>query len=475
MVSPVHDTLVGRLMRHARQSPSHEAVVTPSLRLTYAELAALVAAQARRLRDAGVTRDAVVGIACPNEVQHLLLCLAAAAVGATSCAVPSRESDRLRQDLLDRCGVTHRLGPELAIRPGDALTASTAGELPDAAGDSALLFSTSGTTGEPKLVRLHGADLVAQAPRHVQSQGERFLCLATMEHNFARRHRLYCVAQGATSVFVDAAPDRLVAQCLALAVSVMHLSAFQAHELLALPGVEALGGIRLKLGGSHVPTALRQQLRRGVTTNLQAGYGTTETGAIAFTDADDDGAGESVGRPLPGIEVRVTSPSGDAVPAGERGELAIRCPGMFHGYLGRPELTAARLRDGWFQTGDVGYLDDQGRIHLCGRADDMFVFNSVNIHPQDLESQLRQFPAVADAAVLPKRSPVHGDIPVALIVPAADSQPDLNALRAFMRERVGMRCPRQFIVVERIPRNAAGKIIRAEAQRLLADQAAARA
>lgn len=468
----MQETLVGRLMRHARHSPSHEAVVTPSLRLTYAGLAALVAAQARRLREAGVSRDAVVGIACPDEVQHLVLCLAAASVGAASCAVPTRESDRLRQELLDRCGVTHRLGPEVAIRPGDPLPASTGEDLPDAAGDGAMLFSTSGTTGEPKLVRLHGTDLVAQAPRHVQSQGERFVCLATMEHNFARRHRLYCVAQGATNAFVDATPDRVVSQCHALAASVMHLSAFQAQELLAMPGVETLRGIRLKLGGSHVPLALRQQLRHRVTANLQAGYGTTETGAIAFTDPDDEDAGESVGRPLPGIEVRVTSPTGDALANGERGELSIRCAGMFHGYHGRPELTAARLRDGWFQTGDVGYLDDQGRIHLCGRSDDMFVFNSVNIHPQDLESQLRQFPAVADAAVLPRHSPVHGDIPVALIVPAGDSRPDLQALRMFMRDRVGMRCPRQFIVVDRIPRNAAGKIIRVEAQRMLADPSA---
>jgi long-chain acyl-CoA synthetase len=469
----MNETLVGRLMRHARESPSHEAVVTPSLRLTYAELAARVSAQARRLRDAGVSRDAVVGIACADDVQHLLLCLAAAGVGAASCTVPSRESDRQQQDLLERCGVTHRLGPAEAIRPGDALPAPTGADLPGAACDSAVLFSTSGTTGEPKIVRLHGADLVAQAHRHVQSPRERFVCLATMEHNFARRHRLYCVAQGATNVFVDAAPDRLVSQCRALAVSVMHLSAFQAQELLAMPGVESLDGLRLKLGGSHAPLALRQQLRRDVTPILQAGYGTTETGAIAFTDPDDDDAGESVGRPLPGIEVRVTSPAGETLPAGDRGELSIRCAGMFHGYHGRAEFTATRLKDGWFQTGDVGYLDARGRIHLCGRADDMFVFNSMNIHPQDLESQLRQFPAVADAAVLPRHSPVHGDIPVALIVPAGDAPPDLHALRAFMRDRVGIRCPRQFIVVDRIPRNAAGKILRAEAQRMLAERSAA--
>jgi acyl-coenzyme A synthetase/AMP-(fatty) acid ligase len=466
------ETLVGRLLRHARQSPSHEAVATPRLRLTYAELAARVAAQARRLREAGVSRDAVVGIACPDDVQHLVLRLAAAAVGASSCTVPSREGERQQEELIDRCGVTHRLGPEAALQPGDPLPAP-AGDPLDGAGDAAVLFLTSGTTGEPKIVRLHGADLVAQAHRHVQSPGERFACLATMEHNFATRHRLYCVAQGATNVFVDAAPEGLVAQCRALAVSVMHLSAFQAQELLAIPGVEALSGIRLKLGGSHVPASLRQQLRRGITPILQAGYGTTETGAIAFTDPDDDDAVASVGRPLPGIEVRVTSPAGDALPGGERGELSIRCPGMFHGYHGREELTAARLKDGWFQTGDIGYLDDQGRIHLCGRSDDMFVFNSVNIHPQDLESQLRQFPAVADAAVLPKRSPVHGDIPVALIVPAGNARPDLHALRVFMRDRVGIRCPRQFIVVDRIPRNAAGKIMRAEAQQMLADHSVA--
>jgi acyl-CoA synthetase (AMP-forming)/AMP-acid ligase II len=450
------ETLVGRLISHARQSPSHEAVVTPRLRLTYAELAARVAAQARRLRDAGVSRDSVVGITCPDDVQHLVLCLAAASLGATFCTIPSHDSERQRQDLAARCGVTHLFGAEPA--------ASTAPDVPEDAGDAVVLFSTSGTTGEPKVVRLHGADLVAQAPRHVQSPGERFVCLATMEHNFARRHRLYCVAQGATNVFVDATPERLVAQCRELAVSVMHLSAFQAQELLAMPGVESLRGMRLKLGGSHVPAALRQQLRREVTPILQAGYGTTETGAIAFTDPDDADDGESVGRPLPGIEVRVDA---------QTGELSIRCAGMFRGYLGRPELTAAALRDGWFHTGDVGHLDAQGRIHLRGRSDDMFVFNSMNIHPQDLESQLRQFPAVADAAVLPRRSPVHGDIPVALIVAAGDSAPDLPALRAFMRERVGVRCPRQFIVVDRIPRNAAGKIIRAEAQRMLAERSVA--
>lgn len=465
------ETLVGRLMRHARQSPAREAVVTERLRLTYAGLASLVTAQAGRLRDAGVSRDAVVGIACPDDVQHLALCLAAMSVGATSCTIPSHEGDRQRREVADRCGVTHPVGPALAIRPDELPAAPAAPDRPDGSGDAAVLFSTSGTTGEPKLVRLHGTDLVAQAPRHVQSPSERFACLATMEHNFAKRHRLYCAAQGATNVFLGAAPERLVSQCRALAVSVMHVSAFQAQELLATPGVEALHGMRLKLGGSHVPLALRQQLRRGITAILQAGYGTTETGAIAFTDPDDADAGESVGRPLPGIEVRVISPAGDALPDGERGELAIRCAGMFRGYHGRPELTAARLKDGWFQTGDVGHLDQAGRIHLCGRADDMFVFNSVNIHPQDIEAQLRQFPAVADAAVLPRRSPVHGDIPVALIVPAGDPGPDLHALRLFMRERVGIRCPRQFIVVGRIPRNAAGKILRAEAQRLLAAHA----
>ena len=460
---PTGGTLIARLLYYAESDPTHDAIVTAEFTLSYAELLQRVRSVVQDLEAAGISNDSVVGVCCSDDTQHLLLCLATIHIGATSFSIPMHDAKQAQISLAERCGATHVLD---GTAPDSTSAESTAATTP--AAEARLLFSTSGTTGEPKLVLHHDTDLVAQAHRHIAAPQERFACLASMEHNFARRHRLYCVAAGATNVFLDATHSSLVDQCLSLDVNVLHVSAFQAQELLALPDIGQLSGIRLKLGGSHVPLPLRQQLREQITSKLQAGYGTTETGAIGFTDPNDSDAGESVGRALAGLDVRVVNADRETLAQGERGELAIRGDGMFRGYLGIPELTAARLHDGWFYTGDVGYLDDEQRIHLCGRSDDMFMFNSINIYPQDIETQICQYPGVTEALVLPKASAVHGNIPVAFVVFDEGSDHDLQALQAFVQEQVGVRCPRQFTAVARLPRSESGKVSRREAQHLTA-------
>lgn len=458
---PPGNTLIARLSHFAATDPMRDAVVTADVSWSNAELLRRVLSQAEGLEAAGISKDSVVGIRCSDDTQHLLLSLAAIHRGATSFSIPLHETRQAQTLLAERCGATHVLDGAAPVPTSDG-THSAA--MP--AVGAQLLFSTSGTTGEAKLVVHQDSDLVAQAHRHIASPYERFACLASMEHNFAKRHRLYCVAAGATNVFLDAAQGSLVGQCLSLGVNVLHVSAFQAQELLAVADIGRLSGVRLKLGGSHVPLPLRQQLRKQITQSLQAGYGTTETGAIGFTDPNDSNAGESVGRALAGLDVRVVDANRKALLPGERGELAIRGDGMFRGYLDNPELTAARLDDGWFFTGDIGYLDDEQRIHLCGRADDMFMFNSINIYPQDIETQICQYPGVAEALVLPKPSAVHGNIPVAFVVFDEGSDHDLQALQAFVQEQVGLRCPRQFTAVARLPRSESGKVSRREARDL---------
>ncbi len=473
---PTPNSLIERLFHYEENNPAHEAVVTPTFTLSYAQLAQLVRAQVKAFNNAGISGNAIIGIKCADDIQHLVVCLATTHIGATSCTIPTYEAAQTQNSIISHCGVTHTVDEKIAVdptsiekrpqesRPLENNANSIVVETP--ASEAQLLFSTSGTTGEPKLVIHHDSDLVAQAHRHIVSKQERFACLAPMEHNFAKRHRLYCVAAGATNVFLSAEPESLVTQSQSLNVNVMHVSAFQAQELLAMPDISKLSNIRLKLGGSHVPLSLRQQLRDTITNNLQAGYGTTETGAIAFTDPNDLNAGESVGQSLPGIEIRVVTPERKPLGIGKRGELAVRCEGMFRGYLGKSDLAATRLGDGWFHTGDIGYLDSQQRIHLCGRSDDMFVFNSMNIYPQDIESEIRQYPGIIDAVVLPKKSSVHGNIPVALVVFAKHVKQHLPALKKFVQKRVGVRSPRQYIIVDEIPKNPSGKISRLKAMNL---------
>lgn len=462
-------SLLGRLYDFAQHTPDRDALVSPSATLSYAQLAHLVRAQVERLTTEGISSDAVVGIRCADDFEHIILCLASTHIGATSFAVPSYESPEAQSSLSRRCGVTHLLGSEIAVSLTPSISVSGPGlssqhGVPAERAD--LLFSTSGTTGEPKLVVHQDGDLVAQAHRHVSSSEERFVCVASMEHNFAKRHRLYALAMGATNVFLDTTNESLVTQSLALMVNVIHVTAFQAQDLLAQPDIHRLAHVRVKLGGSHVALGLRQQLKEQISQELLAGYGTTETGAIAFTDPADCDAGESVGQPLAGIEVRVVDQLRQTLPPGERGELAIYGAGMFRGYLGNSEATSDRLVDGWFYTGDIGYVDAQHRIHLSGRADDMFVFNSINIYPQDIESTILKHPLVEDAVVIPKASTVHGSIPVALLVFKRGVKQRLPDIEKFVQKRLGVRSPRQYIIVPEIPKTETGKKSRTKALQL---------
>lgn len=461
-------TLIYRLLHFSKNTSEQQAFVTPKYSITYSQLYELVSKQACLLAELGIDENAIVGIKCPEESKHLILCLACSYIGATSFTIPSYEPKELQQSIKTRCNSTHELDATHAISVNEVHIEKGKYESQGMQIDSRFLFSSSGTTGEAKLVIHNSSDLVAQAHRHINSSSERFLCLASIEHNFAKRHRLYCLAQGATNIFLNLEEENFIKACKNLEVNVLHVSVFQAQQLLAVPKISELSDIRLKLGGSHAPNSLRQQLKQNITSNLQAGYGTTETGAICFTEVHDQYAGESVGKTLPGIEIRTVSTERKTLPFGEKGELAIRCKGMFRGYLNKPDLTAKTLEDDWFYTGDIGYLDAQQRVHLSGRADDMFVFNSINIYPQDIESSLRQFVSVKDVAVIPKESEVHGNIPIALIVfnSKIEKDTELQNFKSFAYSELGLRCPQQFIIVEKIPRNTSGKISRLQAKKI---------
>lgn len=459
------DSLQARLHQYACSTPQKLALVAHNVSLNYQQLDAVVGGQAEKLALLGVTNTSIIGVRCAVEIPHLVLCLAASRLGATIFSVPTYESEAFQKSLVSKCGANLVLDETECVHVSDFSSIPFSSEISGVV--SSYLFATSGTTGESKLVESLDCDIVAQAHRHVNSSGERFACIASIEHNFAKRHRLYCLAQGATNIFLEPEKD-IVDQVIGLDVNVLHVSAFQAQQLLSNSQVKKLGGIRLKLGGSHVPLELRAQLKQAITPNLQAGYGTTETGAIGFTDPDDENAGESVGKPLPGIEVRIVDPKGQVLAAGQRGEIQIRCAGMFQGYFQRPELTAARLVDDWFHTGDTGYLDSENRIHLVGRLDDMFVFNSINIYPQELESYFQKFAQVKEVSIVPKESSVHGSIPIALIVFQSDVRHNLDSIKKTAQKELGLRSPKQYIVVDELPRNPSGKINRGVAVGLTA-------
>ena len=187
------DSIIERLCYYAKMQPQHDAAVSANFTLSYSELTDLIEAQAIRLIDQGLTKQDTIGIYCSDEIQHLILNLAAIYIGATSCTLPSFDTKEVRQSIAESCGVSFFADSQMAIdlTKQSSIGSSSSSRLAHAE-NAKLLFSTSGTTGRPKQVVHYDSDLAAQAHRHIQSAKERFACVASIEHNFAKRHRLYC-------------------------------------------------------------------------------------------------------------------------------------------------------------------------------------------------------------------------------------------------------------------------------------------
>jgi O-succinylbenzoic acid--CoA ligase len=164
--------------------------------------------------------------------------------------------------------------------------------------------------------------------------------------------------------------------------------------------------------------------------------------------------------PLPGVDVRIVVEGEDAA-VGEPGEIVVGGPTVMQGYLDDPVATALALRDGWLHTGDIGFLDDAGGLHVLDRRDDLIVSGGENVYPAEIEAVLVGHPSVAEAGVSGVPDADLGSRAVAWIVANDATTVDPRELAAFCRARLaGFKCPREFRIVSALPRTAAGKLQR---------------
>lgn len=188
----------------------------------------------------------------------------------------------------------------------------------------------------------------------------------------------------------------------------------------------------------------------------------SEAGMIASNPLDGERIAGTVGYALPGVEIRVAS-DGRALPAGEAGIVEVRGPNVFKGYWRMPEKTAEEFREGgWFSTGDVGVLSDDGRLTLSGRAKDLIIVGGFNVYPKEIEEILDTLPGIAESAVIGAPHKDMGEGVVAVLIPATGSagSPPLtdDALKAGVSRLARFKQPRKFIWMDALPRNTMGKV-----------------
>jgi fatty-acyl-CoA synthase len=222
-------------------------------------------------------------------------------------------------------------------------------------------------------------------------------------------------------------------------------------------------------GGAPLGKELtRKYHERGL--EFRQGYGLTETspGVTGMGPGECLRKSGTAGRTCTYVDVRIVDDAGKQMPTGQSGEVVIRGPNVMKGYWNRPQATEEAIRNGWFHSGDIGFLDEEGFLTLVDRKKDMIISGGENIYPAEVEKVLLEHAGVAEAAVVGKPDSKWGEVPVAFVVPTPGKTLESEELIAFCAERIAKyKVPKLVIVRESLPHNAADKIVKQELKREL--------
>ncbi|MDO9599027.1 MAG: AMP-binding protein [Azoarcus sp.] len=349
--------------------------------------------------------------------------------------------------------------------------------------DVICLMYTSGTTGQPKGVALTHRGILANARTSAQSilhltPQDRTLAAMPMFHAGGMWYHFHgSYAAGCTTVIMSGFDAPRVLETLAReAITNVHLVPTMISALLADPSIDKvdLGALRLIFyAASSIPLdLLKRALAQFEGCDFIQSYGSTEAGMITDLSAADhlrairEGKEQlllSCGRPAPGNTVRIVDDNGGARPACEIGEVEIFSPGRMARYWNDDAATRAALVDSWFRSGDLGYQDEEGYLYLVDRKNDMIVTGGENVYPSEVEAVIAADPAVAMVSVFGVPDPVWVERVVAAVVlrPGVQATPEQIIARG-RTQLAAYKCPKQVVVYQELPMNAAGKILKKE-------------
>ncbi|WP_367342431.1 o-succinylbenzoate--CoA ligase [Limosilactobacillus sp.] len=457
------------LLKQAETQPNHLAVDDGNQRLTFVQLKRRVAKIIGQLNQLDPGQQ--VGLLAVNTLFSYELAIAIICSGRTIVWLNWRLADDelsrqvqdsdlricLVEDSLLRSSMDHRFVSFTQFRQ---ISASQGLLVPSFDYDQvASIMYTSGTTGNPKGVLQtfgnHFYSAVSSALNLGLTSHDEWLCVAPIFHisgfSIMMRGLIYGMTVRLVKKFrVEQIENILINE----PITIMSVVPFMLQKLVQ----------RQESTGRHYQHAFRCMLLGGGTTNqvilkqceqLQIPvvqcYGMTETCSqiIALRSQDALKKLGSVGQPLFTTQLKLA----------KNGEILLKTPALTPGYLNLPGKLAAKMVDGWYRTGDVGHLDDDGYLYIDGRLDEMLISGGENVFPQEVEQVYQRLNSVRDIAVVGRKDNVWGEVPVAFVV--SDDPLNVAQLRSYGRQHLAhYKVPREFIQIDRLPKNASGKIKR---------------
>jgi long-chain acyl-CoA synthetase len=486
------------LEKTARRHSQKSAIITKDEALTFAELNQRVHRLAANLQQAGIQQGDRVGILLPNCAAIPLSYFATQKIGSVTVILDARLKGKELQGVLKDAAVklliVHqqlRAEAEEALKElgripiwvvsgeGDesfekrlSLPLATVSLPRLRADDDALILYTSGTTGEPKGVVLSYCNL-AQYPRVMREMGITDAstirgCILPMSHIVGPVVCNEVADKGFTLVIFDQInPVTLLEGIQKHRVTVFESVPIVFQLLLGVRDLASYDTSSVKIAammGTSIPLPLLRGFHLAQPhIKVIQGYGLTETSPMITLVEPEKAETKmgSIGRAVPGVEVKIVGESGAELPIGEPGEIITRGAHVMKGYFRKPAATAARVRDGWFYTGDVGKVEQDGYYYHLGRRDDMIITGGLNVYPAEVENLIYTYPGVQETIVFAIPDPKRGHVIGAALVPRPGENIVEKELLTFLRGNLAnFKVPQKIVVRESLPRTSSGKLIR---------------
>jgi long-chain acyl-CoA synthetase len=485
----------------AARLPQKIAVIAKEEELTFGELNQRINSLAAHLHQEGVRQRDRVGLLLANSTAIPLSYFATQKIGAVTVILDARlKGKELKSVLIDAdlkllIVHAHLLGEvEDAFQGGAAIPlwiVNGSGErslerryssavqltaLPRLnVDDAALILYTSGTTGEPKGVVLTYGNL-AQYPRVMSEMGITDTatirgCILPMSHIVGPVVCNELAQKGYTLVIFDQInPVTLLEGIQRYRVSVFESVPIVFQLLLGVKNLASYDTSSMKIAammGTSIPLPLLRAFQAAQPhIKVIQGYGLTETSPLITLVAPEHAEAKigSIGRAVPGVEVKIVDDDDKELGVEEPGEIITRGPHVMKGYFRRPEATGERIRNGWLHTGDVGKRGADGYLYHLGRRDDMIITGGLNVYPAEVENLIYTYPGVQETIVFAIADAKRGQVIGAAVVPRPGASVNEKELSGFLRANLAnFKVPDRIVVRDALPRTSSGKTIRDEA------------
>ncbi|RMG21828.1 MAG: long-chain fatty acid--CoA ligase [Methanobacteriota archaeon] len=487
--------------------PSKVAIISGESEYTYNDINGLASRLASGLQQLGIKKGERVAVSCPNTWQFpviyfgihkigaivvpLNILLKAGEIayflkdsGATAFICHSGESGKILQEgrkaflqtetckhmiVVEEKPIGEEIGFEELLRSEEEYKdISTERE------ETAVILYTSGTTGRSKGAELtHGnlfENALAVAGLMQLTSKDVHLVTLPLFHSFGQTVQLNAGFFAGSTLVLQRRFDpekalqkmRKYQATIFVGVPTMYWGLLHT-EIASEAAREIKETLRLGVsGGSAMPIEVLKEFERKFETIILESYGLSETSPVAcFSRIDMPRKVGSIGVPLPGTEMKIVDEEGNDRPIGEIGEILIRGHNIMKGYFNRPRETERAFKGGWFHTGDLGKMDEDGYFYIVDRKKDLIIRGGYNVYPREVEEIMMTHPYISLVAVVGEKDKKYGEEIVAYVVPRKDTKPDEGEIIQWCRERMAAyKYPRKIRFVKDLPKTATGKIMK---------------